>query len=185
VFYKLRRLMLILWPLGLVAQSSPTMPPMDRPATLEARRIDEPPYAKDAWQYVRTCSHRKPRKHHDLNAVVWMVGNVTEAYLVVSDRREYVSAIYVADDTIVIDTGWVMEPIVAAHELFHHINGQVPKEREHPDFPMAFPCRLMSWQYPEQQEGPWKINSPRGFIIRMNRIVREAAPFDTLPTPTP
>ena len=134
---------------------------------------------------MRTCSHRGARKGHDLKNVVWMAGNVVEAYLASSDRREYVSAFYLAEDTVALDTGWVMDQIVVAHELFHHINGVVPKDREHPDFPMAFPCRLMAWQYPEQQEGAWKIHSTRGFTIRMNRIVREVAPFDTLPTPQP
>jgi hypothetical protein len=187
VFYQLRRLLLIviLWPLGLVAQDSTTFtPPTPMRDLLWTRSISEPPWAQDAWNYVLSCSHKRPRKHHGLHELTWQVGNVVEAYLKSTNYNEYVSAFYYAD-TITIDTGWVTEQVVTAHELFHYINGPVPKAVEHPDFPMAFPCRLMAWQYPDQQEGSYKIPSSRGFIIRMNRIVREAAPFDTLPTPTP
>ena len=98
---------------------------------------------RPAWEYVKKCSGLKEKKGGRYEDVKWRA--------VQPHGMGENLGLWVAPDTILIDSLYVHAPWVIAHELLHHLMQPAPEEDKHPANPFVFPCMLTT-----PQNIPWQ-----------------------------
>lgn len=94
---------------------------------------------RPAWEYARACSGLEAQGGGDYDDVTWLV--VSSGGL--RDRNgDRIIGVWLAPDTIVLDSLWIEAAWLVAHELLHHLRHIANDPNPHPYDPFVWPCML-------------------------------------------
>lgn len=102
--------------------------------------------ADSAWELDLGCTGLTPQFGGQLHDVTWIVVKNGSLYV---DHFAPAVGLWLAPDTIIVDSAFANVKWVLAHELMHHLLRGPPSDQggPHPWFPFAFPCELMAGQH--------------------------------------